>query len=125
MFDIINEIANIQSMENISYTKQGNKIIINASGEWNIGNIQEMESVLSEILNMRPELIAIRCSDLAGLDSTAIASLVKFLRKTKEFNTRLIFFDLSPAIQHTFDLMTLNKFFTIMSGEKFEEEFGS
>lgn len=112
-------------MENISYTEKGNKIIINASGEWNIGNIQEMESVLSEILNMRPELIAIKCSGLTGLDSTAIASLVKFLRKTKEFNTRLIFYDLSPSIQHTFDLMTLNKFFTIMSKDKFEEEFGA
>lgn len=112
-------------MDNISYTEKGNKIIINASGEWNIGNIQEMESMLNEILGRRPELIAIKCSDLTGLDSTAIASLVKFLRKTKEVDIRLLFYDLSPSIQHTFDLMTLNKFFTIMSKEKFEEEFGA
>jgi len=31
---------------------------------------------------------------------------------------------LSLNIQNTFNLMTLNKFFTIMTRERFDEEFG-
>ncbi len=111
-------------MENISYIEKGGKIIVTAIGEWNLGNIKEMEVVFTDILAKKPDMIAINCKDLIGVDSTAIASLVKILRKTKELNIKLIFFDLSQNIYHTFELMTLNKFFTIMTKSRFEEEFG-
>ena len=111
-------------MENISFEERGNKIIVSAWGEWNLGNIKDMEIVFSAILDKKPAMIAINCKNLIGVDSTAIASLVKILRKTKEMNIKLIFFDLSPTIQHTFELMTLNKFFTIMTKNRFDEEFG-
>jgi anti-anti-sigma factor len=112
-------------MDNISYEEKGSKIIIAARGEWNLGNIKDMERTFTEILEKKPSLIAINCSELMGVDSTAIASLVKILRKTKEINIKLIFFDLSPHIHHTFELMTLNKFFTIMTRDRFVEELGS
>ncbi|HOT45400.1 MAG TPA: STAS domain-containing protein [Spirochaetota bacterium] len=111
-------------MENISFEEKGNKIVVTASGEWNLGNIKDMEVVFTEILAKKPGMIAINCKNLNGVDSTAIASLVKILRKTKEMNIKLIFFDLSPNIYHTFELMTLNKFFTIMTRQRFDEEFG-
>jgi anti-anti-sigma factor len=111
-------------METISYESSGNKIIVSARGEWNLGNIKEMEQTFSQILDKKPGMIVINCSELTGVDSTAIASLVKILRKTKEINIKLIFVDLSPNIQHTFELMTLNKFFTIMTKERFEQELG-
>jgi anti-anti-sigma factor len=111
-------------MENISYQVKGNKIIVKARGEWNLANIKEMEHAFSETLAKNPGLIAIDCRDLVGVDSTAIATMVKILRKSKELNIKLIFFDLSASIQHTFELMTLTKFFTIMTRERFSEEFG-
>ncbi len=111
-------------MENISYQEKGNRITVTARGEWNLANIKEMEQAFSDMLAKKPGLIAIDCSELIGVDSTAIATLVKILRKSKETDIKLIFFDLSPGIQHTFELMTLNKFFTIMTGERFREEFG-
>ncbi|MBN1497185.1 MAG: STAS domain-containing protein [Spirochaetes bacterium] len=111
-------------MENISYQEKGDRILVTARGEWNLANIKEMEQAFSEILMKKPAIIAINCRDLAGVDSTAIATLVKTLRKSKETNIKLIFYDLSPSIQHTFELMTLNKFFTIMTRDRFEEEFG-
>ncbi|MBP7737943.1 MAG: STAS domain-containing protein [Spirochaetes bacterium] len=112
-------------MDNISFEAKKNNIIVHASGEWNLGNIKEMEVVFTEILAKKPGMIAINCKNLNGVDSTAIASLVKILRKTKEMNIKLIFFDLSPNIYHTFELMTLNKFFTIMTKSRFDEEFGA
>ena len=112
-------------MESIYYDEHGKNIIVHARGEWNLSNIKDMELTFSEVLDKKPGLIAIDCKDLSGIDSTAIASLVKILRRSKEFNIKLIFFDLNPNIQHTFKLMTLNKFFTIMTRQRFEEEFGS
>jgi anti-anti-sigma factor len=111
-------------MENISFEEKGQKIIVRARGEWTLGNIKDIELGFSNMLAKRPGLIALDCKELVGVDSTAIATLVKILRKSKELNIKLIFFDLSSNITHTFELMTLNKFFTIMSRQKFEKEFG-
>jgi anti-anti-sigma factor len=111
-------------MENISFEEKSEKIIVRARGEWTLGNIKDIELAFSNMLGKKPTLIALDCKDLIGVDSTAIASLVKILRKCKELNIRLVFFDLSSNIMHTFELMTLNKFFTIMTRQKFEKEFG-
>jgi anti-anti-sigma regulatory factor len=78
---------------------------------------------MNTMLGKKPAVIAVDCKDLVGVDSTAIASLVKILRKSKEYGVKLVFFDLSSNIMHTFELMTLNKFFTIMTRQKFEKEF--
>lgn len=111
-------------MENISFEEKGDTIIVRARGEWTLGNIKDIELVFKSILDKKPGMIAVDCKDLIGVDSTAIASMVKLLRKSKELNVRLVFFDLSSNIMHTFELMTLNKFFTIMTKQKFEKEFG-
>jgi len=41
-------------MENISFEEKGNKIVVTASGEWNLGNIKDMEVVFTEILAKKP-----------------------------------------------------------------------
>jgi anti-anti-sigma factor len=111
-------------MENISFEEKGDKIIVRARGEWTLGNIKDIELTFNSILGKKPGVIAVDCKELIGVDSTAIASLVKILRKSKELDVKLLFFDLSSNIMHTFELMTLNKFFTIMTRQKFEKEFG-
>jgi anti-anti-sigma factor len=111
-------------MENISFEEKGGKIIVRARGEWTLGNIKDIELVFNSILGKKPGVIAVDCKELIGVDSTAIASLVKILRKSKELGIKLVFFELSSNITHTFELMTLNKFFTIMTRQKFENEYG-
>jgi anti-anti-sigma factor len=111
-------------MENISFEEKGDKIIVRARGEWTLGNIKDIELTFNSMLGKKPGVIAVDCKELIGVDSTAIASLVKILRKSKELDVKLLFFDLSSNIMHTFELMTLNKFFTIMTRQKFEKEFG-
>src|SRR3990172_2442885 len=111
-------------MENISFEEKGEITIARARGEWTLGNIKDIELAFSSMLGKKPGLIALDCKELIGVDSTAIATLVKILGKCKELNIKLVFFDLSSNIMHTFELMTLNKFFTIMTKQKFEKEFG-
>ena len=111
-------------MENISFEEKGGKTIVHARGEWTLGNIKDIELAFNSMLGKKPGVIAVDCKELVGVDSTAIASLVKILRKSKELDVKLVFFDLSSNIMHTFELMTLNKFFTIMTRQKFEKAFG-
>ncbi|TFH39201.1 MAG: anti-sigma factor antagonist [Chrysiogenales bacterium] len=112
-------------MDATNFEELNGKIIVYARGDWNLGNIREIESLFGEILEKNPSIIAINCKELDALDSTAIASFVKLLRKSREYDINLIFYDLNLNIKHTFELMTLDKFFTILSREKFEQEFGS
>jgi anti-anti-sigma factor len=112
-------------MDLITFEEKGPLTIVHGRSDWNLGNIKDVEAVFSMLIDKKPETIAINCKDLVSVDSTAIATMVKILRKTRELSIRLVFYDLSLNIQNTFNLMTLNKFFTIMSLERFEQEFGS
>lgn len=111
-------------MDLITFEEKGPLTIVHGRGDWNLGNIKDVEAVFSMLIDNKPQTIAINCKELVSVDSTAIATMVKILRKTREQATRLVFYDLSLNIQNTFNLMTLNKFFTIMNKERFEEEFG-
>ena len=112
-------------MDIITFEEKENILIVHARSDWNIGNIKDVEAVFTMLIDKKPGTLAINCKELVSVDSTAIASLVKILRKTREQGIRLVFFDLSKNIQNTFNLMTLNKFFTIMTLEKFDQEFGA
>lgn len=110
-------------MINISVDDRKEIIIIKISGEFYIENIQRVENTWNEQVQKEPGTIAIDCSDLLYIDSSAIGTLVKFLNSTMSRNIKLVFFDLNPSIQQIFKTARLNNFFTITSREKFEKEF--
>lgn len=110
-------------MINISVDDKKEIIIIKISGEFYIENIQKVESVWNEQVEKAPGAIAIDCTELVYIDSSAIGTLVKFLNSTMSRNIKLVFLDLSPSIQQIFRTARLNNFFTITSREKFEKEF--
>ena len=110
-------------MINISVDDRKKIIIIKISGEFYIENIQKVESIWNEQVEKGPGTIAIDCSELMYIDSSAIGTLVKFLNSTMSRNIKLVFFDLNPSIQQIFRTARLNNFFTITSREKFEKDF--
>ena len=54
-------------------------IIIHIRGEFYIDNIEKAEETWNKQIEKEPEVIAINCSSLESIDSSAIATLVKFL----------------------------------------------
>ena len=68
-------------MENISYTKTKNGIIILSSGDWIVKNISEIENILSEI----PEnnLIHWDVSNISSFDSSGILIFLKYFKRFK------------------------------------------
>lgn len=110
-------------MINISVDDRKDIIIITISGEFYIENIQKVENTWNEQVMKSPGTIAIDCSELQYIDSSAIGTLVKFLNSAMNKDIKLVFFDLNSSIQQIFKTARLNNFFTITSREKFEQEF--
>lgn len=110
-------------MINISVDDRKGIIVIAISGEFYIENIQKVENIWNEQVMKAPGTIAIDCSELQYIDSSAIGTLVKFLNSAMNKDIKLVFFDLNSSIQQIFKTARLNNFFTITSREKFEQEF--
>ena len=110
-------------MIDISVEELQKIIKIHISGEFYIENIQKVENIWNEQVLKTPEIIAIDCSALMYIDSSAIGTLVKFLNNAMNKNIKLVFYDLSPSIQQIFKTARLNNFFTITTGEMFDREY--
>lgn len=97
--------------------------IIHVTGEFYIGNIKKFEEIWNTQVEKKPATIAINCSKLEFIDSSAIGTLVKFLNGAMNHNIKLLFYDLSPAIQNIFKTARLDSFFTIITKSAFEAEY--
>ena len=97
--------------------------IVKVSGEFHIGNVNKFEELWHTMIEKKPPVIAIDCSNLEYIDSSAIGTLVKFLNNAMSKKIKLIFFDLNKAIQNIFKTARLDNFFTITTREQLEREY--
>jgi len=105
----------IETREKISY--------VNIVGDFFIGNVVSFEAMWEKITETRPEIIAVNCRDIVFIDSTALGTLVQFLKFLMNRNIQLVFFDLSIAVDTLFKATRLDKFFKITTREKLELEY--
>ncbi len=98
-------------------------IILNLQGELLLDTISEVKEVWLKQIEKKPEIIAINCSHVDYIDSTAIGTLVQFFNHAMSRNIRLVFFDLKPKIRELFSTARLHKFFQITSMENFNRDY--
>ncbi len=110
-------------MIKINIDKHKNLIIINIIGKFFIDSISPLEEIWIKEIEKKPETIAINCSRLDLIDSTAIGTLVQFLKIAKAKKINLIFYDLNETIKILFETTCLNNFFTIKKKKKFIESY--
>jgi anti-anti-sigma factor len=65
--------------------------MITATGEFDIGNVSELEEALSHSVANRPNSIVVSMADVRYMDSTAIYALLKFSSVAKSIGPRVIF----------------------------------
>lgn len=97
--------------------------IVKVKGEFHIGNVNKFEELWHSLVEKKPSAIAIDCSELEYIDSSAIGTLVKFLNNAMSKKIKLLFFDLNDAIQNIFKTARLDNFFTITTKSKLEAEY--
>ncbi len=96
---------------------------VNIYGDFNISDVAAFESEWEKIVESQPELVAINCRNIAFIDSTALGTFVQFLKFLTSRNIKLIFFDLSIAVDRLFRATMLDKFLTVTTKEKIEMEY--
>ncbi len=97
--------------------------IIYVTGEFHIGNVNKFEELWHTLIEKQPQVIAINCSKLDYIDSSAIGTLVKFLNNAMTKKIKLLFYDLNDAIQSIFKTARLDNFFTILTKSQLEKEY--
>jgi len=97
--------------------------IIKIKGEFFLGYVRQVEETWNKTVALNPEVMAIDCSEMTFVDSSAIGTFVKFLHYSMAHTIKLVFFDLNESISRIFNKAKLNKIFVIMTREEFEKMY--
>lgn len=93
--------------------------VLNVSGRFFTDSIDYVNDIWTSVLEKNPRIIAINCSNLSCIDSSAVGTLVRFLNYAMEQDIKLIFLELNKEISRLFETAKLNNFFTITSASQF------
>ncbi|HPS57868.1 MAG TPA: STAS domain-containing protein [Spirochaetota bacterium] len=110
-------------MMKITVEDQGSISIVHLNGKLFIESINVLLNTWEELIAKQPKVIAIDCSKLTSIDSSSIGTLVRFFNETMNKNIELVFFDLNPSIRKLFYTIHLEKFFSVITGRKFETDY--
>jgi|GEM_PF-130151 len=102
-----------------------NVVVLDIKGQFYLESIPDVESVWKTQIAMDPKVMALNCSELTGVDSSAIGTMVHFLNSAMENKIELVFYDLNPSIQKLFRTAHLDSFFTITTKEEFENKYAN
>ena len=98
-------------------------IILHFQGDFFIDQLYEVDNLWKAQIARKPRVIALDCSKIVHIDSSAISTLVKYLNEAMNKNIHLIFYDLHPSVQKLFEIARLQRFFNITTRKKFENKF--
>jgi len=110
-------------MMNIDVERRGNVVIFNLEGRFVTENLLMLEDLWSGEVARGPEIIALNCKKLNGIDSPAIGTLVKFLNHAMSSNISLVFCDVNTGIRRLFRTARLHTFFKITTGAEFQRRY--
>jgi anti-anti-sigma factor len=105
-------LLTIEKKDNVSY--------VNISGDFFLGNVIEFENEWDNITQDNPSAVAVNCGLITSLDSTALGSIVNFLKYLEKKKIKLILYDLTSQMTSLFKTSMLDKFFIITTSSKME-----
>jgi len=110
-------------MVDVSTREYGNVVVMTIDGEFYLESVGYAEEVWNSQVEKKPSVIAIDCSKIMYIDSSAIGIMVKFLNVSMKHKFKLIFFDLSETVVSVFRTAKLDVFFNTMTRLEFESEY--
>ncbi len=110
-------------MIKVRVEESGNITIMHLDGNLFLESLLHVTEMWEGMLAKKPGVIAINCANLRSIDSTAIGTLVKFFNEAMKKNIELIFYDLNPSIRKLFYTIHLEKFFSVMSSKRFQNDY--
>lgn len=103
----------------VSTRQAGNATIVDVVGDIDLYNSPEMRKTLLEVLrHQRASRVIINLTRVKYIDSSGVASLVEGLKISRELQSKLILFGLSPAAREVLELSRLIKVFEVCANEE-------
>ena len=94
-------------------------VIFDLSGDIDLAHSPTMRKVLLlEIKEKRTAKVLLNLKNVRYIDSSGIASLVEGLKASRDQGSRLILYNLSPAVREVMQLSRLQKIFEIYDDEE-------
>ena len=94
-------------------TWDGQTAIVSVAGEIDFSRSPDLQRGLQEVVDRDPQRILIDLSDVAYMDSSGVASLVKLLSRTKKKDVTLRLAGLSEKVRSIFEITRLDGVFDI------------
>ena len=110
-------------MIQITVERQGDLSIMHLKGKLFLESLTAVTDEWEKIVARHPKIIAINCSKLNSIDSSSIGTLVKFFNDAMNNNIELVFYELNPSIRKLFYTIHLEKFFSVITGKRFETDY--
>jgi len=110
-------------MVNIRIEEYSSAVIICLKGEFMFESVLFAEQVWDEQRRTGHSVIAVDCSELDFIDSSAIGILVKFLNQSKNAGIDMVFLDPSDSVMPIFKTARLESFFTFMNRKEFFDQY--
>lgn len=98
-------------------------IIIHLSDMLIFQNVQDIESLWGLQLEKKQRTIAIDFERLITIDLNAISFLVKFVKSAIFRDREVLFYNINPTVHELLALAGLDKFFDILTKERFSERY--
>jgi anti-sigma B factor antagonist len=103
----------------ISTRQAGNATVVDVIGDIDLYNSPEVRKTLLDVLRtQRIPRVLINLTKVKYIDSSGVASLVEGLKISRELQSRLILFGLSPAAREVLELSRLIKVFEVCANEE-------
>lgn len=103
----------------ISTRQAGSVTVVDVIGDIDLYNSPEMRKTLLDALRTRrAPIVLINLTRVKYIDSSGVASLVEGLKISRELQSRLILFGLSPAAREVLELSRLIKVFEVYANEE-------
>jgi anti-anti-sigma factor len=84
----------------------------------------ELEVVLEEVFEKKPQSIGVDCGQIFHINSLLIGTFVKFLHKADQLKIKFILYGVNNGVYSIIEKCGLHKYFIIMSKKEFEKEYG-
>ncbi len=110
-------------MSNVRISQKDDNYHVWLMGDLNFSTGNQAKDTIAEILGNNPGFIVINFDGVEYIDSSAIAILISLVKAARSINIEIIFYDFKPDIQDIFDITGLNRYFNIITKDKFEEEY--
>ena len=96
----------------------GRDVVVDATGDIDLHRSVGFQQKLLELMDDNPRCIVVNLTDVAYMDSSGIATLVKVLSRTRRSGAALMLCGMNDRVRSVFEITRLDTVFSIFATEQ-------